>query len=429
MNFFNISEGTARFPQDSVSEKVRKETESLLEKQRLEMAELREELRKLRMENEKQNSSEGSNSWSREAVNRTDRGEKAPLPRLGKFDGTEPLRSFLDQFERFCQQFHWDANERAFQLHTALKGKAAQCLWGLRDNATAEDMIQALKSRYGDSHLIDQYRAQLHDRKRKDGESISDLCDDLSQLLVLGFPNADEETRNYIGKDVFFRAIEANANLQMWVRDREPRNLEDCRTLATKAEANASISNYKAFEIKENKLSKRVQNIDAEKTAMPDTAAATAEGSIDPVSRLCSLLERQLNANAEANAQLKSSGHQAKEQHFQNAKKKQRQNRKQLTAAPTVPVALPSMPALQASTTAAVATPPPPQVLYWPQPQQVLPMNAPAFTTSNAYMTPTPAAAAAMAATKPSITCYGCQQVGHIKRNCPYLQPQQPSSA
>jgi hypothetical protein len=422
-------EGTARCPQDSVSEKVRKETESLLEKQRLEMAELREELRKLRMENGKQNSSEGSNSWSKDAVNRTDRGDKAPLPRLGKFDGTEPLRSFLDQFERFCQQFHWDANERAFQLHTALKGKAAQCLWGLRDNATAEDMIQALKSRYGDSHLIDQYRAQLHDRKRKDGESISDLCDDLSQLLVLGFPNADEETRNYIGKDVFFRAIEANANLQMWVRDREPRNLEDCRTLATKAEANASISNYKAFEIKENRLSKRVQNIEAEKTAMPDTAAAFAEGSIDPVSRLCSLLERQLNANAEANAQLKSSGHQEKEQHFQNAKKKQRPNRKQLTAAPTVPVALPSMPALQASTTAAVATPPPPQVLYWPQPQQTLPMNAPAFTTSNAYMTPAPAAAAAMAATKPSITCCGCQQVGHIKRNCPYLQPQQPSSA
>ena len=302
-------------------------------------------------------------------------------------------------------------------------------MWGLRDNATAEDIIQALKSRYGDSHLIDQYRAQLHDRKRKDGESISDLCDDLSQLLVLGFPNADEETRNYIGKDVFFRAIEANANLQMWVRDREPRNLEDCRTLATKAEANASISNYKGFENKENKSSKRVQNIEAENTAMPNTAATIVEGSIDPVSRLCSLLERQINANAEANAQLKSSGHQAKAHDSQNAKRKQRQNRKQLTAAPTVPVALPSTPAVQASTTAAVATPPPPQVLYWPQPQQALPINVPAFATSNAYMTPTPAATAAMAATKPSITCYGCQQVGHIKRNCPYLQPQQPSSA
>ena len=411
------AEGTASFPQDSVSEIVYKETESLFEKQRLEMAELREELRKLRMEKEKQKTSEGSNWLSREDGNRTDRGEKAPLPRLGKFDGTEPLRSFLDQFERFCQQFHWDENERAFQLHAALKGKAAQCLWGLRDNPTAEDMINALKSRYGDSHLIDQYRAQLHDRKRKDGESISDLCDDLSQLLVLGFPNADEETRNYIGKDVFFRAIEANANLQMWVRDREPRNLEDCRTLATKAEANASISNYKGFENKENKFSKRVQNIEAEKTAMPDTAATIVEGSIDPVSRLCSLLERQLNANAEANAELKSSGHQAKTQHFQSAKKKQRQNRKQLTAAPTVPVALPPMSAGQASTTAAVATPPPPQMLYWPQPQQTLPINAPAFTTSNAYMTPMPAATAAMAATKPSMTCYGCQQVGHIKRN------------
>jgi hypothetical protein len=181
----------------------------------------------------------------------------------------------------------------------------------------------------------------------------------------------------------------------------------DCRTSATKAEVNASISNYKAFEIKENKLSKRIQNIEAEKTAMPDTAAAMAiaESSNDPVSRLCSLLERQLNADAEANAQMKSNGHQAKEQHFQNARKKQRQNRKQLTAAQTVPVALPSMPALQTSTTAAVATPPPPQVLYWPQPQKALPMNAPAFTTSNAYMTPTPTpAAAAMAATKPSIT-------------------------
>jgi hypothetical protein len=251
------------------------------------MAELREEIRKLRMEKEKQNSSEGSNSWSREAGNRTDRGEKAPLLRLGKFDGTEPLRSFLDQFERFCQQFHWDGNERAFQLQ-------CQCLWSLRDNATAEDMIQALKSRYGDSHLIDQYRAQLHDRKRKDGESISDLCDDLSQLLVLGFPNADEETRNYIGKDVFFRAIEANANLQMWVRDREPRNLEDCRTLATKAEANASISNYKAFEIKENKFSKRVKNIEAEKTAEATVKCSSSKGA--------AFSERKEKAAAESEA-------------------------------------------------------------------------------------------------------------------------------
>jgi hypothetical protein len=51
------------------------------------MDELREELRKLRMEKEKQNSSEGSNSWSREAGNRTDKGEKAPLLRLGKLMG------------------------------------------------------------------------------------------------------------------------------------------------------------------------------------------------------------------------------------------------------------------------------------------------------------------------------------------------------
>jgi hypothetical protein len=284
-------------------------------------------------------------------------------------------------------------------------------------------MIQALRSRYGDSHFIGQYRAQLHSRKRKDEESISDLCDDLSRLLVLGFPNADEETRNYIGKDVFFRAIEANANLQMWVRDREPRNLEDFRALAVKAEANASISNYKAFENRENKPSKRVQNIEAEKTAMPDAAAAIVEGSIDPVSRLCSLQERQLKANANANAQLKSTGQQAKAQYSQNAKKKQRQNRKQLTAASTVPVALPSMPALQASTTAAVATQPPPQVLYWQQPQQALSINAQAFRASSANTTLTPAGAAT-AATKSPITCYGCQQTGHVKRNCSYLQPQ-----
>jgi hypothetical protein len=133
----------------------------------------------------------------------------------------------------------------SFSASRRTEGKAAQCLWGLRANATAEDMIQALKGRYSDSHLIDQYRAQLHNKNRKDGESISDLCDDLSQLLVLGFPNADEETINYIGKDVFFRAMEANANLEMWVRDREPRNLEDCHTLSTKAETNVSISNYK----------------------------------------------------------------------------------------------------------------------------------------------------------------------------------------
>ena len=61
---------------------------------------------------------------------------------------------------------------------------------------------------YGSSGQADVYRAQLKMIRRKKGESLTDLAQEIRRLMVLAFPGPADRTTDVVARDVFIKALE-----------------------------------------------------------------------------------------------------------------------------------------------------------------------------------------------------------------------------
>jgi hypothetical protein len=87
-----------------------------------------------------------------------------------KFDGSVYWAGFHRQLEAAADH-KWTSNERAAHLLAVLQGKAADVLHSVSHEATYQDIVGALKGRYGDHQLAAAYAAQLKSRTLLIGES------------------------------------------------------------------------------------------------------------------------------------------------------------------------------------------------------------------------------------------------------------------
>ena len=101
---------------------------------------------------------------------------------LGFYDGRTDLESFLTKFERCSEYFGWSDEDQLFQLSNALSDDAAYVVREVGPRGTKDKIINLLKLWFGNDLLIDKFRAELQNRKRKKGESLKDLYLDLSRL-------------------------------------------------------------------------------------------------------------------------------------------------------------------------------------------------------------------------------------------------------
>jgi len=108
--------------------------------------------------------------------------------RLGKYDGTTCLDTFLARFDRCVKYMGWDAEDQQFNLSVSLDGAAGQILWDTEGCSTVEGTIQLLRNRFGNINQQERFRAELKSRKRKPGESLQELYQDICRLMSLAYP-------------------------------------------------------------------------------------------------------------------------------------------------------------------------------------------------------------------------------------------------
>lgn len=74
-------------------------------------------------------------------------------------------------------------------LRNALDKTALQLLWdfGSSENITYIKLVARLKQRYGAEGQAETYRAQLHYRRQRSNETLSDLHDIRQNLVVLAY--------------------------------------------------------------------------------------------------------------------------------------------------------------------------------------------------------------------------------------------------
>jgi len=129
--------------------------------------------------------------------NRTDRStERSPrssrpiLPtlKLGTYNGSTCLRTFLSKFENCSDYYDWSSKEKLCHLRASLKGSAGQVLWDAGQCTSASDLIRLLKNRFGSVNEEERHRSELKARRRRRGESLQCVYQDVRRLMSLALP-------------------------------------------------------------------------------------------------------------------------------------------------------------------------------------------------------------------------------------------------
>jgi hypothetical protein len=198
----------------------------------------RRRFRKVRDDGPDGDGSEGENSDSLQSPRREVRHRMKPPT----FDGKQSLDSFLAQFEVCAGYNRWTEGDKAAFLKCALVGQTAQLLWDAGDPQKLDyaELIERLRARYGSSGQAEKFRTELRARKRRRGESLNELYNDIRRLMALAYPVSIESTvRDVIARDHFIAAM-GDRDFELKLREREPTDLDEALRVAIRLEAYAS---------------------------------------------------------------------------------------------------------------------------------------------------------------------------------------------
>ena len=105
--------------------------------------------------------------------------------KLMTFDGTGSLETFLAKFSRLAEYMLWNDTDRYHHLCASLNGVAGQVLWDAGPQATVADVVGLLRTRFGNELAAERFKAELKVRRRRTGESLQQLYQDLCKLVAL----------------------------------------------------------------------------------------------------------------------------------------------------------------------------------------------------------------------------------------------------
>lgn len=157
---------------------------------------------------------------------------------LQKFCGTGSWEDFLHQFRRAAHVNRWLESHLVEILCLHLEGRALEFVNGLPavKVQTFDHLIEALESRFGTERMATVFKCELRQRKRKVGESLPDLGQDLRRLFRLAYPRATPQEQEEQLIDRFVEALNER-NQRLEVRRGRPNTLEEAIHIAMDAEA------------------------------------------------------------------------------------------------------------------------------------------------------------------------------------------------
>ena len=166
-----------------------------------------------------------------------DQAEK-PIIKPTKFDGTGDLSDYFSHFDLCVRANAWTEAEAGMFLGLSLGGQARRLLTGLKP-ATAEGykkLRTALMLRFEPPKQTETYKMLLRTRKRKGGEDMQALQEDLTKYTRMAYPEADAKTVDALVLDKFLLALGDN-RLRQWVYQMQPADLQTAVMTAISAEA------------------------------------------------------------------------------------------------------------------------------------------------------------------------------------------------
>jgi hypothetical protein len=114
-------------------------------------------------------------------------GTNADKVKPPKFDGSTSWVVLQRQFEAAAIHNDWTPGEKAAHLLNVLQGQTAHILHSIPAGASYEDIVGALRNRFGDHQLAAAYRSHLKARVQTGGETLQEFSAAVEQLAHRAF--------------------------------------------------------------------------------------------------------------------------------------------------------------------------------------------------------------------------------------------------
>jgi hypothetical protein len=154
-----------------------------------------------------------------------------------EFNGTGSWREYRSHFERVCRLNGWNGH-RLDYLWINLSSTAAAYAENLprRRTRTYRDLVQAMEDRFGDSKMADIYKAELRNKKRKEGESLPALGQEVRRLVQYAYPGVGLGGVEELAIERFRESL-SSSEQRMSVHQAHPHTLEQAIQIAMDMEA------------------------------------------------------------------------------------------------------------------------------------------------------------------------------------------------
>jgi len=154
------------------------------------------------------------------------------------FDGAGSFESFWANFENCATYNKWSEADKLAHLKASLMGDAAQVLSDTDPIAvdTVERLATLLRNRFSGTCQAEKYRMELRTRRRRSGEPLAALHQDISRLMALAHPTLSSEGCETFACDYFIDAMD-DMELALKVRERTPTSLDDALRISQQLEA------------------------------------------------------------------------------------------------------------------------------------------------------------------------------------------------
>jgi len=99
------------------------------------------------------------------------------------------------------------------------------------------ELREKLRRRFGSEDQQEKFQAELRSRRRRRGETLAELYHDVRRVMTMAYPGEGASTLcEHIAKDYFIAALN-DRELELKIREREPRDLESALKQAVRLEA------------------------------------------------------------------------------------------------------------------------------------------------------------------------------------------------
>jgi len=126
-----------------------------------------------------------------------------------QYDGTSLLPLFLANVKSCATYNDWTDNDKLAHVRLRLVGTAAHVLSGGSSTIPIyNDLVEKLEKRFYTKDQSARYRSQLKSRRRQTNESLFNVYDDISRLVLQAYPGEQSVHRDDFGVEAFKESLD-----------------------------------------------------------------------------------------------------------------------------------------------------------------------------------------------------------------------------